>query len=46
MRVILIAMLAIIGTIGLGTTTTIVQAQAGSPGCPDPGWCTCNTTHI
>jgi hypothetical protein len=34
-------LLAIIGTIGLGTTT-IVQVQAGSPGCPDPGWCTCN----
>jgi hypothetical protein len=26
-------------TIVFSTASTV---QAGSPGCPDPGWCTCN----
>jgi hypothetical protein len=43
MNIILLAIFAaaVIATL-LTTTTTIVQVQAGGPGCPDPGYCTCN----
>jgi hypothetical protein len=44
MNIIILAIFAaaVITTLLTTGITTIVQVQAGGPGCPDPGYCTCN----